>query len=452
MTRRYITGANAALFTDQYQLTMMQAYLAEGLQDTWATFSLFVRRLPTHRNYLLAAGLDDVLAFLETLRFGEDDLAYLHQQGLSSRLLGYLERLRFSGDVHALPEGTPFFAEEPILEVEAPIAQAQLLETYVMNQVHSQTLLASKAARVREAAGGRPVLDFGLRRIHGADGGLKAARAFHIAGLAGTSNVLAGRVYGIPISGTMAHSYVQAHDDELDAFRAFTREHPETVLLVDTYDTLEGVRKVVRLAKELGDGFRVRGVRLDSGDLAALAKQARHILDEAGLQSVKIFASGGLTENNISKLLAEGAPIDGFGVGTSMGVSDDAPQLDIAYKLTAFGGRGRLKLSSGKRILPGRKQIFRQERDGYYTHDVLAREGEEHPGRPLLRKVMEGGERTADGIDTLRAARERAAASVAKLPPRARGLDPADPVYEVRISDALEQYWEAVKARVRREE
>ncbi|HKK51606.1 MAG TPA: nicotinate phosphoribosyltransferase, partial [Myxococcota bacterium] len=255
------------LFTDLYELKMAQAYLAEEMHAP-ATFSLFVRSLPPERNFLLAAGLDPLLDWLEDLRFSEEDIAFLDSlESFSQRYLDSLRDFRFEGDVWAMPEGTPFFAEEPLIEVVAPPAQAQLVETLVMNQVHSATVLASKAARIVLAAEGRAVVDFGARRIHGTDAGLKSARAYHIAGVAATSNVLAGRLYGVPLSGTMAHSYVQAHDDEMDAFRAFTREFPETILLVDTYDTLSGVRKVIALARELGEDFRVRGVRLDSGDL-----------------------------------------------------------------------------------------------------------------------------------------------------------------------------------------
>jgi nicotinate phosphoribosyltransferase len=429
---------DVALLTDQYELTMLQAYRAEGMHER-AVFSLFVRSLPEQRNFLLACGLDAALAYLETLHFSPDALAHLASTGtFDAGFLKWLGGLRFTGDVWAVPEGTPVFGEEPLLEVEAPLPEAQLVESFLMNQIHAQTVLASKAVRVKTAAGPRTVVDFGLRRMHGADASLAAARAFHVAGVDATSNVLAGRVYGVPVAGTMAHSYVQAHDDELSAFRAFARAFPETILLVDTYDTLEGVRNVVRLARELGDGFRVRGVRLDSGDLGALARDARRILDEAGLRRVEIFASGGLDEREIARLVRSGAPIDGFGVGTAMGVSADAPSLDLAYKLTAYAGRGRTKLSPGKRILPGRKQVFRVEgEDGRAAYDVLAGTGESLPGRPLLRKVMEGGRRLPAGVETLERARRRAREEAARLPERLRALDPADPPYRVRISDVL---------------
>jgi len=430
-----------ALLTDLYALTMLQAYFEEQMNDV-ATFSLFVRHLPERRNYLLACGLDDVLAFLETLRFDQAALTYLDSLGrFADRFLRHLEQLRFTGDVWAVPEGTPVFANEPLVEVEAPIAEAQLVEAFVMNQIHLQTVLASKAARVVEAAAGRPVVDFGLRRIHGTDAGLKAARAFHIAGVHATSNMAAGQAYGLRVAGTMAHSYIQAHDDEYEAFRAFARLYPDTVLLVDTYDTLEGVRKVITLARELGPQFHVSAVRLDSGDLGELARQARSMLDAAGLQRVTIFASGGLSEDVIERLVSAGAPIDGFGVGTEMGVSRDVPGLDIAYKLVEYGGRARTKLSTGKTLIPGRKQIFRVERDAVADHDVLGRRDEEPCGRPLLERVMTGGKRgpggTPGGQVALDAARARANDELRRLPPRVRQLAPASPRYSVRLSPAL---------------
>ena len=432
----WVGEENVALLTDLYQLTMMQAYLEEGLEGE-AAFSLFVRRLPPQRNFLLACGLDDALDYLERLHFTDDALAYLSSLHLFSD--GFLRRLRdmrFGGDVHAVPEGTPIFAAEPILEVVAPLPVAQLVETAVMNQVHLQIVAASKAARVVAAARGRTVVDFGLRRIHGADAGLKVARAAFVAGVDATSNVLAGKLYGIPVAGTMAHSYVQAHDAQLDAFRAFARVYPRTTLLVDTYDTLAGVHDVVRLARELGPAFQVRALRLDSGDLLALSRQARRILDEAGLQKVELFASGGLDEHAVDRLVRAGAPIAGFGVGTAMGVSDDAPTVDIAYKLVSYAGRGRMKLSPGKALLPGRKQVFRVEHDGRAERDVLAGHGEAQPGRPLLAQVMAGGRRLFPRPD-LATLRARAREELGRLPGRLLGLAPATPPYPVEVSAGL---------------
>ncbi len=448
----WVDDRNAALFTDLYELTMVQAYWREAM-DGEAVFSLYFRNLPEGRNFALACGLADALHYLETLRFTPGDLEFLaRQEQLSDEFLAWLAEMRFAGDVWALPEGTPVFPDEPLLEVVAPLPVAQLAESFIMNQVHLQTVLASKAARVAEAAAGRPVVDFGLRRMHGTDAAMKGARAFHVAGLAGTSNVLAGKVYGMPISGTMAHSYVQAHDDELEAFRELAALYPETVLLVDTYGTLAGVRHVVGLAHELGDAFRVRAIRLDSGDLVELAKASREILDRAGLQAVEIFASGGLDEHEIARLLASGAPIDGFGVGTRMGVSHDAPDLDMAYKLTAYAGRGRLKLSPGKTILPGRKQVFRTERNGEAAGDVVARHDEALPGRPLLVQVMAGGERLPAGRESLDNARERARRELAALPERLRALEPADPPYPVSVSPGLRALQEQVVERVEAEQ
>lgn len=425
-----------ALLTDLYELTMLQAYWQQGMQES-AAFSLFVRELPETRNYLIACGIDDALDSLALLQFQPYHLEYLHGLDLfQPAFLDWLLAFRFTGDVFALEEGTPVFAQEPILEVVAPVAQAQLIETIVMNQVHLQTVLASKAARVVAAAEGRRVVDFGLRRAHGVDAGLKLARASFIAGADATSNVLAGQRYGIPLAGTMAHSFIQSFADEGQAFLAFAELYPRTTLLVDTYDTLEGVRKVIGLAAQLGPRFSVRALRLDSGDLAELAWAARAMLDAAELGDVQLFASGGLDEFAIRDLLAARAPVDGFGVGTRMAVSQDAPSLDIAYKMTSYAGRDRVKLSTDKRSLPGQKQVFRQERDGRADHDIIARFGEQLPGRPLLQPVMVGGERLTPAralTDLQRRTREQ----IRQLPERIRQLEPAPEPYEVKRSATL---------------
>jgi len=439
--------ARLELFADLYELRMARAYHALGMEGE-AVFSLHVRRLPRARNYLLACGVEDLLDTLEGLRFGPESLDYLRSLGgFPEEFLAWLAGFRFSGAVHAVPEGTPVFAEEPLLEVVAPIAEAQLLETLAMNQVGLQTLLASKAARVVAAAAGRPVVDFGSRRAQGIDAAVAGARAFHLAGVAATSNLLAGARHGIPVAGTMAHSFVQAFDTEAEAFRAYARLHPETILLVDTYDTAEGVRRVVELAAELGEAFRVRGVRLDSGDLLALSREARAILDAAGLRQVQVFASGGLDEERIAALLAAGAPIDAFGVGTDLSVSADAPALDIAYKLTWYAGVGRTKLSAGKRILPGRKQVFRRFEGGVAAGDVIARAEERLDGEALLRPVMRDGRRLAPR-PPLAAMRAAAAARIAALPERLRALGAAEPPYPVAVSEALAAHHEEVRARV----
>jgi nicotinate phosphoribosyltransferase len=416
---------------------MVQAYWRERLHDD-AVFSLFVRRLPRGRNFLLACGLDDALQYLESVRFTEDELDYLRgRPEFQEHFVRWLADFRFRGEVRAVPEGTPVFAGEPILEVTAPLAEAQLAETLVLNQVHLQTALASKAARVVLAARGRPVVDFGMRRMHGTDAALKGARAFFIAGVSATSNVLAGQVYGIPIAGTMAHSYIQVHASELEAFRSFSAIYPGTTLLVDTYDTLEGVRRVVQLAEEQGAEFRVGAVRLDSGDLLSLAREARALLDAAGLGQVRIFASGGLDENEVARLMDRDAAIDGFGVGTAMGVSADAPALDMVYKLTQYAGNGRLKLSPGKAVLPGPKQIFREEAAGTAVGDVIACAGEQRSGRALLEPVLQQGRPLPAGKVTLEHAREYAAEQLARLPLGVRGLSPADRPYPVEVSPEL---------------
>jgi nicotinate phosphoribosyltransferase len=435
---RWVTDENVALLTDLYELTMVQAYWREGMHQD-AVFSLYVRRLPRPFNFLVACGLDDALSYLEALRFDRAALEYLAgRPEFSAEFVAWLGALRFTGEVRAVSEGTPVFADEPILEVRAPLPQAQLVETMIMNQVHLQTVLASKAARVVLAASGRPVVDFGLRRMHGADAGLKSARAFRIAGVASTSNVLAGHVYGVPLSGTMGHAYIQAHGDEMEAFRRFVQLYPDSVLLVDTYDTLHGVRTVARLANELGDRFRVRAVRLDSGDLRQLAAESRRILDEAGLTHVQIFASGGLDEYSIAELLAAGAPIDGFGVGTRMGVSANAPALDIAYKLVEYAGQGRTKLSPAKLILPGPKQVWRHYRNGSAAGDIIGSANEDLEGTPLLQPVMKNGKRLAAANVPLESARARASAEIGALPAALLGVEPAGSTYPVRVSSQLD--------------
>ena len=429
---------NPALFTDLYELTMLQAYFEERMRET-AVFSLFVRRLPERRNYLLACGLDDVLTYLEGLRFDEEALRYLATLGqFSPRFLSHLREFRFTGDVYAVAEGTPVFANEPIVEVVAPIGEGQFIETFLLNQIQLQTMLASKASRVVEAAAGRRVVDFGLRRIHGIDAGMKAARAFYIAGVRGTSNVAAGDEYGLELAGTMAHSYVQAHDDEEAAFRTFAALYPGTVLLVDTYDTIAAVEKIVRLSHDAGTAFQVGGIRLDSGDLVALSVQSRRILDAGGLRHVSIFASGSLNEDKIASLIAAGAPIDGFGVGTEMGVSGDAPALEIIYKLVEYAGRGRIKLAPGKVVLPGQKQIFRIDEDDVAQHDVLACDDEVLPGRPLLRPVMKNGIRLPAGKVTLDESRNHAESELRRLPTHLRATHPSSEPYKVLISKRLQ--------------
>jgi len=437
--RHWSEEQDAALLTDLYELTMAQAYHKGGM-DGLAVFELFFRSLPANRNFLVACGLIHVLDYLEQYRFNEADVNYLASLAqFTPDFLEWLSQIRFTGDVYAVPEGTVVFEDEPIVQIVAPVIQAQLVETYVLNQMHYATLVASKAARVVTAAAGRAVIDFGMRRTHGMSAAMIAARAGYISGLEATSNVLAGKVYGIPIAGTMAHSYVQAHEEEEDAFHDFARLYPETTLLVDTYDTLEGVRKLIDVARRMGDEFHVRAVRLDSGELVGLSRQVRELLDEAGLDGVGIFASGDLDEYAISEITAAQAPIDGFGVGTRLGVSGDAPHLDSAYKLVEYQGEGRIKLSNRKATLPWRKQVFRQIENGVSVCDVIARHAERHPGVPLLDKVMEGGRRLPAGECDIERARRHAVDQIQSLPLTLRALDPADPPYPVIISDDLEE-------------
>jgi nicotinate phosphoribosyltransferase len=404
---------------------MGESYVAEGLAEQEASFSLFFRSLPAGWAYTHAAGLDGALRYLESLSFSEADLEYLEQTGLFSvAFLNRLRRFRFSGSVRALPEGTAVFPGEPLLEVTAPLVEAQLVETMVLNEMHLQTLVAGKAARCVEAAEGRLLVDFSLRRTHGGEAGLKVARASWIAGFDATSNVLAGRSYGIPLAGTMAHAYVESFPDEQAAFAAYARSYPDSaILLVDTYDTIDGVRNAIATARALAAaGHRLRGVRLDSGDVLELSREARTLLDDAGFDDAMIFVSGGLDETDILRLLAAGAPIGGFGVGTKLEASAQAPFLDMAYKLVELNGRPTLKLSEGKATLPGRKQVWRGE--GY---DVLGLVSEPPAvGTPLLVDVMEKGERLSS--ETLDVARVRAQAERELL--QAGG-------HEVRIDPAL---------------
>jgi nicotinate phosphoribosyltransferase len=437
----------SALFTDLYELTMAQAY-ANGHMDQLAVFELAFRKMPRNRNYIVAAGIGDVLDFLSNFHFDDEDLDYLRQsQSFPEGFLQQLKDLRFTGDVYALPEGTLVFPNEPIVQVVAPILQAQLMETFVLNQIHFQSLAAAKAARVVEAARGRSVVEFGSRRAHGTDAAIKVARATYLAGGAGTSNVLAGRTYAIPVFGTMAHSFVQAHDSEAASFEAFATLYPETTLLVDTYDTLEGVGKVIDLSRKLGDRFRVRAVRLDSGDLGALASAVRTMLDAAGLKHVTIFASSSLDEYEIQRLLSSGAPIDAFGVGTKLAVMEDASHLDMAYKLVEYGGKGRVKLSSSKVLYPGQKQVFRQFEEGFMVRDVIGRVDEQLPGEPLLYPVMLRGAPTTH-ID-IEQSRRHFQCELGRLPAHLRTLEPSASPYPVGFSERLLRDLARIRAELR---
>jgi nicotinate phosphoribosyltransferase len=430
--------ATSALLTDLYQLNMMQAYLDRGETKT-AVFEFFVRKLPRDRGFLIAAGLEQVLEFLEGLHFTPEELDWLAASGrFGKNLLDHLASLRFTGDVHAMPEGTVFFADEPILRVTAALPQAQLIETRVINLLQFQTMIAAKAARMMLATPGKRLVDFGLRRAHGAEAGLMAARASYIAGFAGTATVLADKRFGIPIFGTMAHSYVQIHDDEAQAFENFARARPKNlILLIDTYDTEAAARKVVALAPRLKTaGIAIAGVRLDSGDLIALSRSVRRILDDGGLTDVTIFASGGIDETTIANIIRSGAPIDGFGIGSSLTTSADAPGLDCVYKLEEYAGLPRRKRSAGKATWPGRKQVWRRfDRDGRMAADVLSVEDDAQQGEPLIELVMQGGKRLKPA-PTLAEARARAARELERLSEPLRRLEPAAS-YPVEVSDTL---------------
>jgi nicotinate phosphoribosyltransferase len=468
---------SAELLTDLYEFTMAAALVAEGRADLESVFSLYIRRHPPSRGFLVAAGLNDVLDFLDQLHFSSEDVGALGRLfPFDPSFLDWLSTVRFTGRVRAVPEGRIVFADEPLLEIEAPFGVAQLLETYLLNQVTVSTTLATKAARCRHAAQGRLLVDFALRRTHGTDAGMKAARCAALAGFAGTSNVAAADLYGIPASGTMAHSFVTAFDSELEAFRTFARHHRgDPVLLVDTYDTLAGVDHAIVVARELaaefgdtpspgqfgdtpspgqfgdtpspGEGRRLAAVRLDSGDLGTLAKQARERLDAAGFADVKIFASGGLDEYAIELLLAAGAPIDGFGVGTAFGVSEDAPTLESVYKLVEIDGRPVFKSSAGKATLPGAKQVWR--RPGF-AGDVLALASEPSPApgaEPLLAVVDR--EPVPEPAVALAAARERFEADWAGLAQEHKELTEPEP-YPVARSHGLESLSRELESAPRR--
>lgn len=432
---------HAALLTDLYQLTMLQAYHREGMSGT-ATFELFVRKIPPNRNFLIAAGLEQLVEFLEDFEFSDEECEWLGTLDyFTPEFIDHLSKLRFTGDVYAIPEGTVFFQNEPIVRVTAPIAEAQIIETRLINIVQLQTMIASKAARSALAAPGKLLVDFGLRRAHGAEAGLMAARAAYLAGFDGTSNVLAGKLFDIPVYGTMAHSYIMAHDDEVEAFERFAESLPGNVLLlIDTYDTLEAARKVVTLAPRLAErNIPIKGVRLDSGDMAELAKGVRSILDEGGLTECSIFASGDLDEHELFRMLEAGAPIDGFGVGTRLTTSQDMPYLNCAYKLQEYAGRPRRKRSKGKENWPGRKQVYRRYDDeGHMLHDVMAEESESQiEGEPLLRQVMAKGKRVG-AQETLAVMRERLRGQLQQLPPALNAIEESA-LYTVLISDGLQR-------------
>jgi nicotinate phosphoribosyltransferase len=433
-----MTPPTSPLLTDLYELNMVQAYLDKA-EDSEAVFEFFVRRLPARRGFLLVAGLADALDYLETLQFSKADIDWLAGTGrFRKNLLDYLAAFRFTGDVHAIPEGSVCFPTEPLLRITAPLLQAQLVETRLINILHFQTLIASKAARMVLAAPGKKLADFGLRTAHGAEAGLYSARASYIAGFAGAANVLAGERYGVPIVGTMAHSFVQVHDDEIAAFANFARARPdEVILLIDTYDTEAGAHKVVELAPRLkADRITIRGVRIDSGDLTAMARKVRSILDDGGLKDVVILVSGGIDEDVLMGMMKAGAPIDGFGIGVNLATSQDVPAFDCAYKLQEYAGSPKRKLSEGKQTWPGRKQVWRAyDTQGHMRGDILSLETDTQPGEPLVVPVMRAGKRIGTS-PTLAQIRERAERDLARLPDPLSRLE-SGTNYPVKVADAL---------------
>ena len=433
--------ATDALFTDFYELTMAQAYWRSGVTGH-ASFSLFFRRSPPGRGYLVFAGLETILDYLEEFRFSGDDLEFLASLGqFEPDFLDYLVDLEFSGQVRAMREGTICFPNEPVIEVNAPVIEAQIIETFLLNQATFQTNISSKAARVVQAADGRTVFDFGARRAHGTDAAMLLARSAYLSGAVGTSNVKAAARYNIAPVGTMAHSFVMAFEHEADSFRAYAATFPESsTFLVDTYDPITGLRNAVEVGREMAArGHRLVGVRLDSGNLNELATTARSMLDEAGLTSTSVVVSGGLDEFEVEALIRADAPIDGFGIGTKLGVSADAPYLDSAYKLVEYMSRPVLKLSADKQTLPGCKQVFRTAGDdGTYTGDVIARLEEEPPSEnsfPLLESVMADGRRT-ESSPSLGALRDDFARSIRRLPEPYRRLRRPG-TYPVEVSGGL---------------
>jgi nicotinate phosphoribosyltransferase len=440
----------SALLTDLYQLTMLQAYFDRGMNET-AVFEFFVRRMPEGRSFLIAAGLDQVLDYLETLRFTDAELTWLERcDRFHPRFLASLSDLRFTGDVAAMPEGTPFFANEPILRVIAPLREAQFVETRLINLLQFQTMIASKAARIRLVAPHQLLVDFGLRRAHGAEAGLLSSRASFLAGFDGTSNVLAAMRWNIPMFGTMAHSFIQTHTDESAAFEHFARSHPNAnTLLIDTYDTEVAAQALIPLSKRLAaEGIDIQAIRIDSGDLAEHARKVRAILDAGGLNRISIFASGNLDEYAIANLNAKYAPINGFGVGTRMNTSADRPYLDCVYKLQEYAGIPRRKRSEGKATWPGRKQVFRAfDSNGLMAGDTLTIENDLQPGLPLLSPVMIAGARLAPP-DALQTARAEAIAGLNSLPVIHHCLNPTTS-YPVTVAPALEALAASVDANAR---
>ena len=449
-SRLVYPGDDLGLFTDLYELTMAQAFFNQGMFAP-ATFSLFIRQYPPHRGYLVFAGLEDVLEYLADLSFSKTSLDYLFSEGIFSKdFLDYLGGVRFTGSVRAMPEGRLFFTDEPVIEVTAPMIEAQLAETFIINQLNLQTLLATKAARCVWAARGRSLSDFASRRTQGVDAALKMARCGYMVGFESTSNVLAAKRYGIPPAGTMAHSFISSFTSESDAFHSYARAFPtRTVLLLDTYDTIAGAHKAVEVAKQLeADGQHLLAVRLDSGDFDSLSREVRKILDDSGFSYVKILASGGLDEHQVDRLSRDGAPIDIFGLGTKVGVSADAPWSDMAYKLVCYDRRPVMKLSPEKAYLPGAKQVFRfKDAGGQLSRDIIGLQEERVPdAEPQLAQVMAHGHPTGPG-PALQEIRELFRQEFLNLPDRFKALE-SPPHYPVAVSPSLQELTSKVQEEI----
>lgn len=434
---------SASLFTDLYQLTMSQSYWQSGATRD-ATFSLHFRKFPRNRSYYVFVGLEDILEYLEDFSFSDADLDALRNLGLfGDDFLNFLSGLKFSGEVRAMPEGSLFFENEPVLEVAGPVIECQLVETYIINQINLQSMLATKAARTICAAKGRQVVDFAARRTHGTEAAVKLARASYIAGFAGTSNVQAAATYGIPAMGTMAHSFITTFEQEMDAFSAYASSFPDSsIFLVDTYDTRQGVRNAIQCALKMREnGHSLQGIRLDSGDLLKLSLMSREMLDEAGLHTVQIIASGGLDEFSIESLVQSGAPIDGFGVGTKIGTSADAPYTDFVYKMVKYARRSIMKLSDDKMSLPGPKQVFREfDQNRTFRGDIIGCDPDADLGdqtEPMLRVVMERGRRLQPKTE-LNQVRAHFENQFARLPTELKSLQPRG-AYPVTLSDKLKK-------------
>ncbi len=443
MSGDFVTSQNMGMLTDLYELTMSASYFRQKKNEE-STFDLFVRHLPPNRSLLVSAGLEQVLYYLQHLSFGEESIQYLRTLKLFEEdFLSYLRHFRFTGEVWAMEEGQIFFPQEPLIRVTAPLIQAQLVETFLLNTINYQSMVASKTARIILAADGKSVVDFSPRRDHGCDAALKAARASFIAGCVGTSNVLAGQFYSIPVYGTMAHSYVMSYPDELTAFRSFITDFPDnSILLIDTYDTLNGAKIAVTVAKEMEQkGQKLRGVRLDSGDLNFLSRKVREILDSNGFPYVKILASGDLNEWRIAELTRANCPIDFWGVGTQLGTSADAPYLGGVYKLVDRDGRPTIKLSQGKLTLPGKKQVYRcLNSQGQFLKDIIALQDEPIPTRnsfPLLHKVMENGE-IIGNIPSLQNLQKRFYENLSRFPPEVKSIH-TQAHYPVELAPELQR-------------